>query len=148
MTTPVVIKGKNCKLYYNSGTYASPTWVEVKNVKDLTLTLTYDEAEVSTRGGGKQYEPTLLDSQIEFEMVRDTADSVQTALLAAFENQTVLDLAVAEGAIATNGTKYYRDDYKIFSSPHNEALADVKRIPLTFKPCYSENASGFFTVSA
>jgi len=148
MTTPVVIFGKNCKLYYNSGTYGSPTWVEIKNVKDLTLNLSYEEAEVSTRGGGKQYEPTLLDSQIDFEMVRDTADSVQTALLAAFVAGTVMDLAVAEGSIATNGVKYYRDDYKLFAAPHNENLADVKRIPLTFKPCYSENASGFFTVSA
>ena len=42
--------GMEAKLYRNTGTYAAPTWVELTNVKDLTLNLEAGEADVTTRG--------------------------------------------------------------------------------------------------
>ena len=42
--------GMEAKLYRNTGTYALPTWVELTNVKDLTLNLEAGEADVTTRG--------------------------------------------------------------------------------------------------
>ncbi|GAB4138374.1 MAG: hypothetical protein Tsb009_06550 [Planctomycetaceae bacterium] len=42
--------GMEAKLYRNTGTYALPTWVEMINVKDLTLNLEAGEADVTTRG--------------------------------------------------------------------------------------------------
>ena len=42
--------GMEAKLYRNTGTYATPTWVEMLNVKDLTLNLEASEADVTTRG--------------------------------------------------------------------------------------------------
>ncbi len=44
--------GLDARLYRNTGTYASVTWNEVKNVKDLTLSLEAGEADVTTRGNG------------------------------------------------------------------------------------------------
>jgi len=44
--------GLDARLYRNTGSYASPTWNFVQNVKDLTLNLEVGEADVSTRGTG------------------------------------------------------------------------------------------------
>ena len=46
------VLSENAKLYYNSGSYASPTWVEICNVKDVTLSLEKDEVDVTTRCSG------------------------------------------------------------------------------------------------
>lgn len=147
MATAVL--GKNCKLYRNTGTWGSPTWVEVENVKDLTLGLVYDSADVSTRAGGgvARKEPALLTASLEFDMVRDTDDADQTALLTAFFASTLVDMAVAEGAIATSGTKYYRQEWKAADGSQTEALADAKRVALKWEPCFSSNNGGWTTAS-
>ena len=69
--------GLDAKLYRNTGTFASPAWNEVINVKDLTLNLEAGEADVTTRGnnGWRATVATLKDGSIEFEMVWDTADA-------------------------------------------------------------------------
>lgn len=66
--------GMEAKLYRNSGTYASPTWTEIQNVKDLTLNLEAGEADVTTRGnaGWRATIASLKDGSIEFDMVWDT----------------------------------------------------------------------------
>ncbi len=42
--------GLDAKLYRNTGNYASPNWQEMKNVKDLTLSVEAGEADATTRG--------------------------------------------------------------------------------------------------
>ena len=44
--------GMDAKLYRNSGSFGSPIWTEVTNVKDLTLNLEKGEADVTTRANG------------------------------------------------------------------------------------------------
>ena len=68
--------GLDAKLFRNTGTYAAPVWVEIKNVKDVTLNLEAGEADVSTRGnaGWKATAATLKDGSIEFEMVWDSEE--------------------------------------------------------------------------
>jgi hypothetical protein len=40
--------GRNCKAYYNTGSYASPTWVEITLVRDLTTNLDGETATPTT----------------------------------------------------------------------------------------------------
>ena len=42
--------GLEAKLYRNTGTYESPSWSEMTNVRDLTLNVEKGEADVTTRG--------------------------------------------------------------------------------------------------
>src|SRR5690606_2046137 len=102
--------GLDAKLYRNTGPYATPTWSEVKNVKDVTLSLEAGEADVTTRGnnGWRATVATLKDGSIEFEMVWDSDDTDFTAIRDAFLNKTALDLAVMDGDITTTGTQGLR----------------------------------------
>ena len=38
-----------CKTYYNTGTYASPTWVELTALRGLTLNLERAQVDLSIR---------------------------------------------------------------------------------------------------
>lgn len=144
-----VILGKNCKLYYNAGTYGSPTWTLVTGIKDVTLTGTLGEADVSSRDQAvKMSEPTLEEVELSFEQVRDSASTIQTALLAAKVARTAIDFFIAEGLYNTAGVRYFRGDFKCFESPVQQPLEGAATIPWKWKPCYSENVAAFATVSA
>ena len=99
--------GMEAKLYRNDGTYASPTWVELLNVKDLTLNLEAGEADVTTRGnaGWRATIASLKDGSIEFDMLWDTADTNFTALKDAFFSGGTVEFAVMDGDVATSGNR-------------------------------------------
>ena len=69
--------GLDAKLYRNTGTFATPVWDIIGNVKDLTLNLETGEADVSTRAnnGWRATVGTLKDASLEFAMVWDTGDT-------------------------------------------------------------------------
>ena len=70
--------GLDAKLYFCvAGIGGSPTWTELTNVKNVTLSLQKGEADVTTRAnsGWKATAGTLKEGSIEFEMVWDTADA-------------------------------------------------------------------------
>lgn len=148
-----VYVGIDMYLYRNTASYATPTWVIVENVKDLTATDTYAEADVSRRATGtaaagiKQLEPTLREISIEWDMIRDEADTDFTALRTAHAARTLVDIALASGLIATVGTNYFRVECKLFEFGRNEALEDANIYHVVAKPCYSVNGATITTVT-
>lgn len=140
--------GFNYKLYRNTGTYGSPTWNEITVTRDLTLNMTHGEAVASSRAS--EYEVTLATLKqvsIDFSTVLDTAGDDYAALKTAFLNRTTVDCAVADGAIATAGTEYFRCDYVITNFTRSEPLQDVVTVDVTLKPTPSSNTPGYTTVS-
>src|SRR6187455_1224412 len=116
--------GMEAKLYRNSGSYASPTWAELDNVKDLTLNLEAGEADVTTRGnaGWRATIASLKDGSIEFDMVWDTADASFTAIKDAFFGGTAVEFAVMDGDIETAGSQGLRASMSITGFSRSEAL--------------------------
>ena len=141
--------GMQAKLYRNSGSYGTPTWVEVGNVKDLTLNLEAGEADVTTRSnsGWRATVATLKDGSIEFEMVWDTTDPNFTAIQQAFFNNTSLEFAVMDGAIATAGSQGLRATMSITNFSRSEALEEAIMVSVTAKPTYAANAPQWMTIA-
>jgi len=140
--------GMEAKLYRNTGTYALPTWVEMINVKDLTLNLEAGEADVTTRGnaGWKATIAALKDGSIEFEMVWDTADADFTAIQQAFFGNTDLEFAVMDGDVASTGSQGLRALMAITNFSRSEALEEAIGVSVTAKPTYSANPPEWMTV--
>jgi hypothetical protein len=144
--------GLDMYLYRNTGSYGTPTWVVVENVRDLNGADSMAEADVSRRGtavtgsGFKQNEPTLREMSFDWEMVRDEADADFTALRTAYAARTLVEFAFADGAIATTGTNYFRIECKIFGFERSEPLEGPNTYKVTAKPCYSANAPLLVTV--
>lgn len=148
MAVPI---GFQCKLYRNTGSYGTPTWTEITNVKDLEIGFAFSEADVSTRAGGgfREKMAGLLDAPITWGMVYDPADTVFTALRTAAFARTVVEFAVADAAIATNGTHYFRVHTQITAFPFTQPLEEGFTVDVTATPTRNSNAApAFVTVSA
>jgi hypothetical protein len=133
--------GSNCRIYKNTASWASPTWV-VRNdpVKEVTLNLSAGEADVSTRGGGgwKQMITTLKDASIDIQLQWDPADTFCQELLDAFTGGTSLDLKVMDGAdpAAVGGTapEGLRALFGVVSFNRSEPLEEGITVDVTIKP--------------
>ena len=141
--------GLDAKLYRNTGTYETPTWVEMTNVKDLTLNLESGEADVSTRGAGgwRATVATLKDGSIEFEMVWDTEDAGFTAIQQAWFGNTSIEFAVMDGDITTSGSQGLRATFSITKFSRNEPLEEALSVSVSAKPTYAANAPEWMTVT-
>lgn len=133
--------GLDARLYRNTGAYSSVTWNEVKNVKDLTLSLEAGEADVTTRGNGgwRATIATLKDGSLEFEMVWDTADDDFTAIRTAFLTNGQVEFAVLDGPVATSGSQGLRAAMAITNFSRSEPLEEAIKVSVTAKPTYSDH---------
>ena len=143
------VLGMNAKLYRNTGTYAVPNWVEVDNVKDLTLALEKGEADATTRAnnGWRATVGTLKDGSLEFEMVWDSSDANFTAVKDAYFNNTNIEFAVMDGAITTSGSQGLRATMSILNFSRNEPLEELVSVNVTIKPTYADNAPDWLEIA-
>ena len=133
-------------IYYNSGTYAAPTWTAIPVARDVNLNLERGTAEVKSRNSNFAMTfVTFYEADLEFEILADTSEAAYTAMQAAFVGATVEDLAVADGPIATSGTVYWRADYNLTAFKRPQPLEGVNTIGLSAKLAYSTNPQGFTT---
>lgn len=140
--------GNECKLYRNSGSYASPTWLEIENVKDLSYTSEAQEADLTTRAnnGYTATVATLKSISVNFGMVYDPDDVDYAALETAYDAKDVIEIAICDGPIGTTGTKGIRLSTQIFSFGQDQALTEGVTVPVTMKTTYSSNAPSRFTI--
>ncbi len=145
--------GLDAKLYFcAAGIGGTPTWTELTNVKNVTLTLQKGEADVTTRAnnGWKATAGTLKEGTIEFEMVWDTADAGFTAIKDAYFNNSIIGLAVMDGLITgagSNGNQGLWADCMITDFSRDEPLEDAISVKVTAKPTYSVNPPIWKTVA-
>jgi len=141
--------GMEAKLYRNTGSYETPTWVEMTNVKDLTLNLEKGEADVTTRAndGWRATAGTLKEGSVEFEMVWDTEDEGFTVIQSAWFDGTSLELAVMDGDITVAGTQGLRATFAVISFTRNEPLEEAMSVNVTVKPTYAEHAPEWMVVA-
>jgi len=134
--------GMEARLYRNTGTYAAPTWVEVTNVKDVTLNLEKGEADVTTRAnqGWRATVGTLKDASVEFQMVWDTNDAAFAAIQQAFFNNTPIEFAVMDGDITDPASEGLRATHDILNFTRNENLEEAIMVDVSIKPTYADNA--------
>ncbi len=140
--------GMDGKLYRNTGDYLTPVWVELPNVKDLTLTLEKSEADTTTRAnaGWRSTVGTLKEGSIEFEMVWDTADPSFNAVKDGYFLDTPLELAVMDGDIAASGSEGLRASFAVISFSRSEPLEEAMSVSVTLKVAYSEHAPEWMEV--
>lgn len=118
--------GREAKLYYNSGTFGSPTWTEVPRVVDLNWDIPATWADVSSRWSLWRMEAKALQGltvTFGYRRRQGVSDAVFTALRGYGIGTTKQELAISDGAIATTGSQYLRATYQ-FEYSRGEPLAD------------------------
>ena len=139
--------GMNAKLYLNTGSHGSPSWMLVNNVKDVTLSLETAEADVTTRAnaGWRATVGTLKDASIEFQMVWDSNDPSFNAIQGAFFSNSPIEVAVMDGDMQNTGSQGLRATCVVLSFSRSEALEEAITVDVSLKPTYAEHAPQWIT---
>jgi hypothetical protein len=127
--------GLNAKLYRNTGSFGSPTWVEVTNIQDLDLADSMDEFDATTRGSGgmAESEPTVRSIELSWNM-KNNADTHMIAFRTAYFNRAAVDLQALDGPIATIGSHGVRGRFKFHEFGKPQPLRDGQMLNLRAKP--------------
>lgn len=131
------------KLYFNTGSYNSPTWTEVKRVKEVKVGAAFDKEDATTRMGNgiKQSEPVLLDLGLTGKVRSDEGDTAGfLAMETAFLGRAEIDVLMLDGPIATDGSRGYRVGMKVFKFEEDQDVAKLLWRDFDLSPCVSENA--------
>ena len=132
--------GVNQKLYRNTGTWASPVWNEVTIARDVSLGLSQSKAEIKARLSGYAMTlPGIKSAPLEFDILADTSVDDYNVLRDAFINGTLIGFAVADDAIATVGTDYWKGEYYVHGFALDQKLEDAEMVKVTCDLAYSAN---------
>jgi len=128
--------GMDAKLYY--GAAGSTASTELVNVKDVTLNLETNEADVTTRGnqGWEATVATLKKGTVEWEMIWDTGDAGFAAIKNAYFNNAPIALAILDG----DDGEGLDADFSITNFSRNEPLQEAITVSVTAKPTYATRA--------
>lgn len=139
MASPGPGVGRDAKLYWRStGTYASPTWSEIKRIGDVTIGGEKSTSDLAIREtpndkvsvGGMKF-------PISFSYYKrlGATDTVFAALLASFMSNTVLDIAAMDQAIATVGSTGLRGPYVCTKCERGEPINDSVAYAIELQEC-------------
>ena len=140
--TEAPVVGKDCKLYLNSATYASPVWKEVQNAINVSANLGKGEADVSARfSGWKLTKSSLKELEISFTYRHKRgADAIFDTLLDAYLNDTPLDFAVLDAEVTVSGAQGPRAFCELLSMNLSQELENAAEYEFTVKPTYHEES--------
>lgn len=140
--------GLDAKIYWNDGTYESPNWQEMDNVKDLTMNLETAEADVTTRGnnGWRATLATLKDGTVEFQSVDDPDDVNLEAFFEAWLNKTQIECLVLNGDKDTPGNRGWRITYMVTKFTTEQPLENAQMVSLSLKPTKATHAPARYVV--
>src|SRR5262245_2690246 len=132
-----LVLGLNAKMYIDDqATYVSPSWTELTNCRDVTLTLEKNESDVTVRGnnGWRAMVSVLKDATVEFSMIWDTDDPnfqvIKDAFLAVSAPQNTVNVAVMDGDITASGSEGFRAMCIISSFTRNEPLEEALTVDI------------------
>ncbi len=135
------VLGVDAKLYYDSaGMSENPTWTELTNVTNVTLTLEKDTTDVTTRAaeGWRQEMGTLKNARVEFTMVWDGNDAGFQAIRSAYLNNTNIALAVLDGDVSGDG-EGIMGDFQITGFTREEPIDGALTASVTAVPAYNSD---------
>lgn len=131
-------RGMDAKLLYKvGGVGEAGDFIELTNVRDVTMGNEKGEADASTRGnnGFRARVGTLKDLTIEFEMVWNTDDAGFTALREAYDANALIGIQCLDGT----GGQGIQADMEVMSFTRTEPLEDVIKANVTLKVGFSDN---------
>ena len=141
------IRGIDCKIYLNTGTHGTPTWVEWLCARDSTFSLTFEEADATCRGSGgyRQSAITLSSIEVTGSAIKEKDDATFLLMEAAAVAKDVIDILVMDGTRLLDESDGWRLQAQFFSWVENQAFEDIVTIDWTLKPARDSNAPVQFT---
>lgn len=117
------MRGIDAKLYYNSASYGSPTWVEVDCVENCQLNFAFDEGAADDRSDPAH---RMVKTQFTLEVTGNAKKRIgNTAweyLADLLISSAVGDFLVLDGPRTTVGQRGFRFDGQLFTGNEDQSL--------------------------
>lgn len=128
--------GLDCKTYYNSGTNASPTWVEITDAIDVSFEYGTTAVEIKSRASINMATlPGLINTGATFTLLHTLGtNTVRAALLAIVSGRTPKQFAFMDQAIATTGAIGLKAYMILEAMNGNQPLEEGMTWDITLKP--------------
>jgi len=135
--------GNDNRLYYNSATAASPTWLPICIVGNVSLDINISEAEVDLRcSSWVMGLPAKLSGGINFTMARDIGGTAHDVLRGYALARTPKQYAIASGEIATSATQYLKAFMFFTAFPWNQETQNMAQGDCSLKMAWVEEPAG------
>lgn len=122
------------KAYRNSGTYESPTWVEVPQFENVTLNAGWDMADANSRESrAKMGAPTQVDVGVTARMIKRPGNANYEAIMDAVFSGDPVDMMFLDGAHTEENNRGIRADYH-FALSEDQGIANILYEDLTGTP--------------
>lgn len=130
--------GLDCKLYYNSGTHASPTWVLIGDAIDVSFEYGTNTPEIKARSSINMATLAgLIKHGGTFTLLHTIGtNSVRAALLAIVSGRAPKELAFMDQAIATSGALGARFYANLENMSMSQPLEEGATWDISAKPAY------------
>jgi hypothetical protein len=125
--------GNNGYLYRNTGTYGTPTWTVMTNVKDVKVPHSFAEDDVSARitGGFEAAVLTLNKVSLSFTMFEDDGVDI-TAIRTAYFAKSVIEFLVINGPTTDTAARGVRmfGQIKKFDESQDNTKANTREVEI------------------
>lgn len=101
-------KGDDFLLYLNTGSQATPTWALIRAAVNITFDNQPSDIKIAEAGWSDGHMNGLGDNLFSFTLQHDKGDANVLTMIAAIASGAITELAIADAAIATVGTVYWR----------------------------------------
>lgn len=126
-STKTFLLGINGGLYYNSANYASPTWVELTEVSDVSLNFEPSEVTAPTRASRLEASvKTTYKATINFK-IKAAAETSQKfhVVRDAMTSDTPKDFLVLNAKNSEPGARGYRFDGLVFPGQESQGVQEL-----------------------
>lgn len=128
------VLGKDCYLYYNTGTHATPVWVEIERAMDVDITpFSKGKAEQKSKASKFNYKRgTFVELGLAFGYDYEPGgdDTVFAALLDSMLNNTPIEFWAPDGPAATVGSAGMRMVCEVFECPMGHKLEEAAKLDI------------------
>lgn len=137
------VGGLQAKLYYNTGTRASPVWVLITRAIDVSVDISQTAVEVPSRASTwMAHLPGLKNATITFGYrVPGGTDTVFDFLLTCLTTPVMKEFAVMDQAIATTGAQGFVMYAQLEAMNLSQGMEEGAVMEFTLRPAYVEESS-------
>ncbi len=142
------VLGAKGKLYRNTGTYTTPVWDLIPNVKDVMFPLVFKEYDATARAGEgwEASEPTVAMLSGSLVMLHNPADPDLQAFIAAAWNRLPQELLNLDAPVSDTGSQGSRASYKIFKQERKEPVGSMMEQNFDLKLCLADHPPEYVVV--